>query len=319
VLKETGYRADDPTNLLLSKVPDALSPLFPTVTDFRASLQKLDEVLDEAIAEAQQNKADLDAESLQMRSGGSLLRFLIDLRGEDVASEQLRDDLRTLLIAGHETVASILTWATFELALNPEVLASALREIDEVLQGRIPTYDDVRELKYLRLVVVEALRMYPAPPSLFRRALASDTLPRGTAAAEVPIGRGTLITIQTAMLHRNPHVYAEPDRFWPERWLEPFGGEDAVPGWKGYDPARVTGLYPNEIATDYAFVPFAGGEYKCIGDQFAMLEATIVLAMLLQRYSFEPLQKSLDEVGLDLAATIHTKRGLRMRVRERGA
>jgi len=317
VLKETGRRIENPVDLLLARIPDVLTPAFPQVRIFRNSLDELDDVIDKAIREAEQNRTQADAAELQEREGGTLLRFLVDMKGQSVESAQLKDDLRTLLIAGHETVASILTWATYELARNPDVLERVRSELKAVLGDRTPGYDDVRELKYLRHVIAETLRMYPAPPTFFRRALADDILPQGGAEAEVPIGRGTLIAIQVAGLHRNPRVYEEPDRFMPERWQRPFGGEGDIPGWRGYDPARGSGLYPSEQATDFAFIPFAGGEFRCVGDQFAMLEATIVLAMLLQRYDFSALQSSLDEIGIDMAATIHTQKGLMMRVRAR--
>jgi len=316
VLKETGYRTENPLNLLLAQAPDAVGELSPGVREFRASMRQLDEVLEDAIEDAQLNRTGLGMSELQERDGGTLLQFLVDAKGQDTDSTQLRDDLRTLLIAGHETVASILTWATFELSRNAEVLRAVRSELEQVLEGRVPNYEDVRELKYLRLAITETLRLYPAPPFLFRRALAGDTLPQGGSSSPVPLERSSLVLVQTAMLHRNPSLYEEPDRFWPERWMKPFSGNGTVSEWRGYDPSRVTGLYPTEAAADFAFLPFGAGEYKCIGDQFAMIEATVILAMMLQRYDIRTLQSSLDDVGVDLAATIHTKRGLSAKVQK---
>lgn len=315
VLNETTVRSQDPISLLLVGAPDQIARLSPQAKEFRESLALLDEALENAITNARSTQSSQDVSELQTREGGTLLQFLVDYKGQDVEDVQLRDDLRTLLIAGHETVASILTWATFELSRNPAALKTAQQEVAEVLGGRAPTYEDIKALKYLRLVITETLRMYPAPVALFRRALAKDTLPQGGSSGPVPITRGTLIAIQTGMLHRNPQCYNEPDHFVPERWTTPFGSESSASGWSGYDPARVTGLYPTEIATDFCFIPFGAGEFKCIGDQFAMMESVVVLAMLLQQFEFTPLQKSLEEVGLDPGATIHTKNGLLMRLK----
>lgn len=320
LLKETGYRAENPLLLLLAQLPPEVSSLLPEAQEYRDSFQKLDSVLDEVIkAASDEGIAEQDIETLQERDldgakDRSLLRFLLDVRGQDTSNARLKDDLRTLLIAGHETVSSIMTWATFELARSPEVMAKVRAELDSVLGGREPTYEDVQNLKYLRLVITESLRMYPAPPVLLRRSLRDESIPEGSEHGEaIPLKRGSLIILQMAMLHRSPALYEDPDVFRPERWLKPFGPGSRVPEWNGYDPERVTGLGPNELSTDYALVPFGAGEFKCVGDQFAMMEATIVLAMLVQRYDFVPTYSSLEDVGIDIAATIHTKNGLRVR------
>jgi len=110
----------------------------------------------------------------------SLLRFLVDMRGEDTTSLQLRDDLMTMLIAGHETTAAVLTWTFFELSQQPALLRKVQLELDTVLGGRAPNYDDILKLPLLRLCLAETLRMYPEPPLLIRRALDDDYLPYPT-------------------------------------------------------------------------------------------------------------------------------------------
>jgi len=316
LLKETDYRQADPTNLLLMGAPDLLAEVAaPRVAEYRRSMKKINEVLNEAIGNALDEQFLMDEEDLRRRSGGTLLQFIVDLRGNQASRAQLQDDMRTVLIAGHETVASTLTWATYELAKNPRIVQKAKQEVQEVLGGRTPTYQDVKDLKYLRRVLTETLRMYPAPPFLARSPLKDLELPSGTNQT-VRLSRGSLLMIQLAQLHRHPGIYERPTEFWPERWEKAFNGtgDYPVPGWKGYDPQRVTGLYPTEVATDYAFVGFGGGEFKCIGDQFAMLEATVMLSMLLQRYDFQMVYEDLSSIGLDMAATIHTKNGLLTRV-----
>lgn len=324
LLKETVYRAENPLLLALAQVPEEYSYLLPEAEEFRKSFQELDTVLDDVIkAASDAGINEQDIETLQSRDlenieDRSLLRFLLDVRGQNTSNARLKDDLRTLLIAGHETVSSIMTWATFELAKNPHVMAKVRDELDTVLGGKEPTYKDVERLEYLRLVITEALRMYPAPPVLLRRALRDEVLPEGSEHGNaIPLQRGSLIILQMAMLHRSPALYDSPDEFRPERWLKPFGPSSAVKGWEGYHPERVTGLGPNEVAADYAFVPFGAGEFKCVGDQFAMMEATVVLAMFLQRYDFTPTFSTIRDVGIDIAATIHTKNGLGLKVRRR--
>lgn len=316
LLKETDYRQADPSNLLLMGAPDLLAEVAaPRVAEYRRSMKQINEVLNEAISQALEQQQLATEQDLRRRSGGTLLQFIVDLRDNQASRAQLQDDMRTVLIAGHETVASVLTWATYELAKNPRIAQKVKEEVQNVLGGRSPTYQDVKELKYLRWVITETLRMYPAPPFLARSPLKDLDLPNGENQT-VRLSRGSLLMIQLAQLHRHPGIYERPNEFWPERWQKAFNGtgEYPVPGWRGYDPQRVTGLYPTEVATDYAFVGFGGGEFKCVGDQFAMLEATVMLSMLLQRYDFQMVYEDLNTIGLDLAATIHTKRGLLTRV-----
>ena len=106
-------------------------------------------------------------------------------------------------------------------------------------------------------------------------------------------------------------------QFDPTRWERRFSNP-SVDGWAGLQPDRISGLYPNEVATDFAFLPFGGGQRKCVGDQFAIMEATVVMAMLLQKYEFTFTGKS-DDVGMRTGATIHTMNGLNMIPREKGA
>ena len=179
------------------------------------------------------------------------------------------------------------------------------------------TTDDIRSLKYTRYTVAESLRMYPEPPILSRGGLKEDVLPRGSTDVNVKLLKGMDIFISVWNLHRSPDLWEEPDRFDPDRWEREFRN-DAVEGWSGYRPELLTGLYPNEIASDFAFLPFGGGMRKCVGDQFALMEATVVLARFVQAFDFE-LAVPPEEVGMVTGATIHTENGLKMRLRRRAA
>ena len=199
------------------------------------------------------------------------------------------------------------------------------------------TYDDVVQLEYTRRCLIEGLRLYPEPPVLIRRALDDDQLPVGGAGAvlndlkestrwrlkqegliQTPfhVARGADIFVSTWNLHRSEDLWDEPLRYNPDRWAAAFQNE-AVEGWKGFRPERINGLYPDEMATDFAFLPFGGGARKCVGDQFAMLEATVTFALIMRRFDFEFGEAGSDAVGLRTGATIHTENGLWMRVRAR--
>lgn len=286
---------------------------------FRKDLQLLDNVLDSLIENALSTKNEADVEELEKRDysamdNPSLLRFLVDMRGEDTTSVQLRDDLMTMLIAGHETTAAVLTWAVFELSQNPEVLVKVQKEIDEVLGERDPTFDDIPKLQMIRLVIAESLRMYPEPPLLIRRALEDDTFPEGGAGFKAKIIRGTDIFLALYNIHRSSEFWENPDQFDPERFLRPFSNPKR-PDWNGYEPNLST-LYPNEVHADFAYLPFGAGSRKCVGDQFACLEAAVTLAMVLKRFDLV-LNTKPEDVGIYTGATIHTRNGLMMKIKQR--
>ncbi|XP_043703092.1 cytochrome P450 97B2, chloroplastic [Telopea speciosissima] len=295
----------------------------PRQRKFHNDLMVINDCLDGLIKNAKETRQETDVEKLQQRDymnlkDASLLRFLVDMRGADVDDRQLRDDLMTMLIAGHETTAAVLTWAVFLLAQNPSKMEKAQAEIDSVLgQGRA-TFECLKKLEYIRLIVVEALRLFPQPPLLIRRSLKSDVLPGGYKGDKngYAIPAGTDIFISVYNLHRSPFFWDRPHDFEPERFLMPRQSE-GIEGWAGFDPDRSPGaMYPNEIISDFAFLPFGGGPRKCVGDQFALLESTVALALLLQKFDVE-LKGSPESVELVTGATIHTKSGLWCKLRKR--
>ncbi|KAL5976945.1 hypothetical protein ACLOJK_021282 [Asimina triloba] len=335
----------------------------PRQQKFHNDLKVINECLDGLIKNAKETRQETDVEKLQQRDyenlkDASLLRFLVDMRGADADDHQvgsenmLRDDLMTMLIAGHETTAAVLTWAVFLLAQNPSKMKKAQAEIDSVLaQGRI-TFECLKKLEYIRLIVAEALRLYPQPPLLIRRSLKPDILPASDTIFHVerwnvthlqtlhgmlnvlaggyngseegysiPSGTDIFISkiylhLQLYNLHRSPYFWDRPHEFEPERFIVP-RSSDGIKGWSGFDPSRSPGaMYPNEVMADFSFLPFGGGPRKCLGDQFALLESTVALAMLLQKFDVE-LRGSPDSVELVTGATIHTKNGLWCRLRKR--
>ena len=306
-----------------------MTDIVPRQREFKANMNLINETLNELITKAQKFEGTEDLEELQNRdyskvNDPSLLRFLVDIRGADVTDAQLRDDLMTMLIAGHETTAAVLTWCLFCLAQDPALMAEVRAEIDEVLgpareEARAPTYEEITKLELTRLCLAEALRLYPEPPILIRRCLEDVPLPRGAGESEVTLIKGMDVFISVWNLHRNPDCWEDPLKFDPKRFKRPFQNP-GVKDWAGYNPELLSpnSLYPNEVASDFAFIPFGAGARKCIGDQFAMLEATSCLSMTLQRYEFE-LDKDAADIGMEMGATIHTAGGLPMKVKRRPA
>ncbi|KAI7996087.1 hypothetical protein LOK49_LG10G01566 [Camellia lanceoleosa] len=220
----------------------------------------------------------------------SILRFLLASR-EEVSSIQLRDDLLSMLVAGHETTGSVLTWTVYLLSKDPSSLSKAQEEVDRVLQGRPPTYEDIKNLKFLTRCINESLRLYPHPPVLLRRAQVADVLP-----GNYKVNPGQDIMISVYNIHHSPQVWDRAEEFVPERF-------------------DLDGPMPNETNTDFRFIPFSGGPRKCIGDQFALLEAIVALAIFVQHMDFELVPD--QNISMTTGATIHTENGLYMKVSQR--
>lgn len=321
LLKEAEHRST--VFLPYWKIPGA-KQIVPRLRAFYADRKLINDTLNELIRSAKSEATEDDLDDLLARdytgmSDPSLLRFLVELRGEQTTNKQLRDDLMTLLIAGHETVAAVLTWATVELAKNPDIVARARAEIDSVLgPDTYPTYEDVMRMPLIRRIIAETLRLYPEPPVLIRRLLSDTRLPNGGTGESIPLRRGTDVFINAYSLHRSPDLWNEPDRFDPDRWLYP-STNPGIQGWAGYNPPKsldLSRLYPNEVNADFAFIPFGGGSRKCVGDGFAVLEAVVTLTMVLRKFDFE-FADSDGNVKMTTGATIHTDGGLNMRVKRR--
>jgi len=309
--------------------------IVPRLRKFNSDLKLLNDVLDDLIARAKMTRNVEDIEELENRNYAevkdpSMLRFLVDMRGAIIDDKQLRDDLMTMLIAGHETTGALLTWSLFELTRNPECMKELQREIDDVVGDRTPTYEDIKKMKYLRMVLGETLRLYPEPPLLIRRCRTEDHLPKG-GGREATVIRGMDMFLSIYNLHRDERYWPEPDKFDPMRFTRKYSNPD-IPEWAGFDPAKWEGkFYPNEVASDFAFLPFGGGARKCVGDEFATLEAAVTLAMTVRRFDFEfdtsyqegkidiqgPPRDLNHPVGMRTGATIHTRNGLHLLVRKR--
>jgi cytochrome P450 len=173
-----------------------------------------------------------------------------------MTDQQLRDELMTIMLAGHETTALALTWTWYLLALHPDVDARLREELLRELSGRPPTVGDLPRLRYAELVITEAMRLYPPIPIISRQAIAACEL------GGFPVPPGTPVSFAQWSVHRDPRFYDHPDDFRPERWAD--GLAKRLPR--------------------FAYFPFGGGPRLCIGNTFAMMEATLILATIAQRY-----------------------------------
>jgi cytochrome P450 len=214
-----------------------------------------------AIAEFEALVARLLAERrADGRDRGDLLSMLLAARdpetGEGMSDKQLRDEILTILLAGHETVANALTWTWYLLARSPQAEARLHEELDRVLGGRAPRFADLAELEWTRMVIEEAMRLFPPAHTITRTAIGEDCI------GGVRVPAGASITISTYVTHRNPNLWSEPERFDPERFA------------------------PDAVARRhrFAYLPFGGGPRICIGNGLALAEAKAILATIAQRY-----------------------------------
>ena len=221
-----------------------------------------------------------------------LLQTLIaaaDDEGMRMDDVQLRDEIMTLFLAGHETTANALTWTWYLLAQNAAVERNLHAELDSVLAGRAPTLADLPHLPYTEMVIKESMRLFPPAWGIGRRALRSFDI-RG-----YHIPKGTNVFILQWLVHRDPRFYPDPLRFDPERWRS--------------DPVR------NGVLPRFAYFPFGGGPRVCIGAGFAMMEATLLLATIAQRYRFTLLPD--PPVVPFFSITLRPKQGLPVRIEAR--
>jgi cytochrome P450 len=205
----------------------------------------------------------IDSRRASGEDRGDLLSMLVQARDEDdgrgMTDRQLRDEVMTLLLAGHETTAVTLSWTWYLLGRHPEVEAGLLAEIDTVIGNRSPTPADFPRLMYCERVVREAMRLFPPAFIIGRRAKEPVTI-GGTV-----IPPGTNVLMSQWVVQRDPRWFDDPLAFHPDRWAD-----------------NLAGRIPK-----YAYFPFGGGPRVCIGNQFAMLEAVLLLATILPKFRIE--------------------------------
>lgn len=221
---------------------------------------------------------------------GDLLSMLMAARDEDgsgMTDKQLRDEVMTIFLAGHETTANNLTWTFHLLAQHPEVVAKLEAEVDQVLAGRAPTMADLPHLPYTEMVINESLRLFP-PAWMIGREPVEDLQ-----VGEYLISKGETILMPIYILHRDERTFPEPEAFRPERWADGLAKR----------------IHP------YAYIPFSSGPRICIGKEFAKMEAILLLATIVQRFRFTP--EPGKPVEFDPSITLRPASGLWMRLQKR--
>jgi cytochrome P450 len=254
----------------------------PTRGNFRyeQAARQLDEVVQRLIRERRAS-GSLD---------GDVLSALMRAQAEDGAAmtdAQLRDEIKTLMVAGHETTAVSLSWTWYLLAQHPEMRERLWAELDRVLGGRSPTVEDLPNMVFTDAVAKEAMRLYPPVWALVRSPIKDCEIGGYVVPAD-----STILMSQWVM-HRDPRFYSEPEQFRPERWL---------------DKTWAAGL-------KLAYFPFGGGPRSCVGSGFATMEIVLALATIAKRFQLDLEPGWCAETKLTM--TLRPKNGIRVVIRKR--
>jgi len=253
----------------------------PSIRRFEKARDFLDKTIYAIIAERRGSKEDK----------GDLLSMLLLAQDEDggtgMSDKQIRDEALTLFLAGHETTANALMWAWYLLSENPSAAPKFFDEIDSVLQGRLPTFDDLPRLKYTEGVFAESMRLYPPAWVIGRRAIADYSI------APYTIPAKSILMLSPWVVQRDPRWFSEPAQFRPERWSEP------------------------DTRPKFSYFPFGGGMRVCIGERFAWMEGVLLLATVAQQWKFKLVPG--HPVATAALITLRAKHGMKMVAERRTA
>lgn len=277
--------------ILLANFTRLMSPLrftlmlpLPSSRRFHRAIRELDIVIYRMIEQRRRNPSD----------GEDLLSLLVQAKDDEthaqMTEKQLRDEIFSLLMAGHETTANALSWALYLLAQNPDIDERLHAEVAGVIKGRQRFEpSDLNNLPYARQVITEAMRLYPPGWFIGRTALEDVTVGGYT------VPKGASVLFSQYVMHRDARYFEEPGRFRPERWTDEF----------------------QEKLARGAFFPFSAGDRHCLGEGFAWLEVLLALATLVERWKFELVPG--QAIRPNPSVTLRPNAGIRMIVRERKA
>jgi cytochrome P450 len=270
---------------LIARVMDPLTlPLWiPTPSNVRekqsyAALKEIISVVIEKRRKSTERHDDLMAMLMEIKD---------DETGEMMSDEQIRDEVVTIFLAGHETTSVALAWLFHTLDENPEIETKLLAEAHTVLNGRTPVQEDLRQLEYTRMVIEETMRLYPSVWALGRHSIEDDVV-KG-----YKIPKDSTCFISTYSLQRDPSIWPDPLKFIPERFTK----ENVK------DRHR------------FAYLPFGGGPRLCIGNSFAMMEMQLALPMIVQRYKLH--KPAGFTFGMDPLITLRPKPEIQMEITRR--
>ncbi|WHQ70106.1 cytochrome P450 [Methylorubrum extorquens] len=273
ILGELASRVVRPI-LILDAVP------LPGHVRYRRAIRRIDEIVARIITERRTSTA----------AGNDFLSALMRARDEDGAAmsdRQLRDEVITFLLAGHETTALVLSWTIHLLSRHPEVDRALAAEVGDVVGQRAAAIDDVPFLRFTEHTITESMRLYPPAWAVGREARCDCQI------GGFQVRAGTPILISPWVLHRDPRFFNEPEAFRPERWHH--GLAQRLPR--------------------FAYMPFGGGPRICIGNRFAMIEAVLILTTLVQRFRF--VADTNSPVSPIPSMTLRPKGGVRVMVERR--
>lgn len=261
-----------PFSRLIERLP------LPSIRRFERGKQQLDSIIYRIIDERRRSGEDC----------GDLLSMLLLAQDEEgsggMSNQQVRDEVLTLFLAGHETTANALTWTWYLLSQYPEAEARFHAELDSILEGREPTPDDFARLPYTEAILAESMRLYPPAWGVGRMAL------KHYEANGYQLEPGDIILMSPYVVHRDPRWWPDADRFDPSRW---------TPEQRAARPK-------------FAYFPFGGGARVCIGEHFAWMEGVLLLATLGQRWKLR--LKPGHPVDYRALITLRPKHGMRMTI-----
>jgi cytochrome P450 len=249
-------KALDTATSLFGRIPLPFSewllkiPLPDTLRFFRAK-KRLDGTINRMINERRRNKIDNgDLISLLLRSQNE------KADGGGMSDQQIRDEAITLFLTAFDTTSTALTWTWYLLSQNPEAEAELHEELDRVLNGRLPTAEDIAQLKYTRMVIGESMRIYPPSYVIPRQALEDFPIDKYI------VPRGSIVLVSPYLIHHDPRFYPEPEKFNPRAWEKHSHGQNSK----------------------YEYFPFSRGPRSCIGEPFAWMQGILVLASIAQSW-----------------------------------
>ncbi len=252
--KHVSFVIQEADRQLLSSIP--LPVGFPTPRNLRTkrAIREIDRVLFRVIEGRLREPADAHRDLL-----GLLMGARDEETGQGMSARQLRDEVMTFFVAGHETTANALSWLWILLSQHPEARRRVEREVAEEFTGRPVTIETLMGLTWCQAVIQETLRLYPPAWVLPRDVVADDEL------GGFAVPKGSIVVVSPYVVHRHPRHWENPEGFDPERFLGPGGKE----------------------RHKFSYFPFSGGPRQCIGSQFAMLEATLTLARVAERFRLD--------------------------------
>jgi len=255
--------------------------LFGGMKKYKRMQDEMDAIIYRLIRERRKDNGEYD--DLM----GMLLNSKYADTGEGMTDQQLRDESLILFLAGHETSANALSWMLYLLSQHPEIEQRLLDEFKEVLNGRPAGFEDMKQLPYTRQVIEESLRLYPPAWIMDRQTIEADQL------GEYLIEGGKMVNIFIYGVHHDPKNWPDPKKFDPDR----------------FTPEKSKARKP------FTYFPFGGGPRLCIGNNFAMMEMQMILAALLQKFSFEYARETPPET--EPMITLRPRGGMPMRIKRR--